>query len=102
MLRTLLCSGLGSLLLYHPPPTFPPSSLSFICSIFLQYLNTHIHTDTHRHIPQSCGYKGAHGPNGVKQTVNQLLSLLSRALLQRTAGCATGAPSLHSTGESAV
>lgn len=43
MLRTLLCSGLGSLL-YYPPTS--PSSLSFIL-----YLSpTHKHTYTHTHI----------------------------------------------------
>ena len=67
MLRTLLCSGLGGLLNYPPtPPT--PLLLSFF--ILLQHISTRTHTQTHTHIPLSCGYKGAHGHNGVKRAVN--------------------------------
>lgn len=61
-----------------PPTPLPHLPLPFFLSFFLSIFPT---TQTHTDIPQSWGYKGASGPNGVKQTVNQLWTRLSEGSL---------------------
>lgn len=60
--------------------TTSPFSLSFN----LQHICKHNYT----HVPQSCGYRGARRPNGVKWAVNQLQSLVSWAYCRGHAGTA--------------
>lgn len=56
----------------------------FSLSLNLQHICKHNYT----HVPQSCGYRGARRPNGVKWAVNQLQTLVSRAYCRGHAGTA--------------
>lgn len=95
-LRSLLGSGLGSFPYHHhqhqhPPTPLPHLPLPFFLSFFLSIFPT---TQTHTDIPQSWGYKGASGPNGVKQTVNQLWTRLSEGSLGGREGQGEQTPTL--------
>lgn len=54
-----------------------PTSLSSLC-FYSPALSQRAHTDTHALFPRGADPKVPWGPNGVKQTVNQLQGRLSR------------------------